>query len=73
MSRIEEIKRLEAEYKDADTNARLKLLVEKYGIEEVIAASGLSLSSVTQYTTRTNTHPVAWKTLIKAETILSQI
>ena len=73
MSRIEEIKRLEAEYKDADTNARLKLLVEKYGIEEVIAASGLSLSSVIQYTTRTNTHPVAWKTLIKAETILSQI
>lgn len=73
MSRIEEIKRLKAEYKDADTNARLKLLVEKYGIEEVIAASGLSLSSVTQYTTRTNTHPVAWKTLIKAETILSQI
>ena len=73
MSRIEEIKRMEAEYKDADTNARLKLLVEKYGIEEVIAASGLSLSSVTQYTTRTNTHPVAWKTLIKAETILSQI
>ena len=73
MSRIEEIKRLEAEYKDADTNARLKLLVEKHGIEEVIAASGLSLSSVVQYTTRTNTHPVAWKTLIKAETILSQI
>ena len=64
MSRIEEIKRLEAEYKDTDTNARLKLLVEKHGIEEVIAASGLSLSSVTQYTTRTNTHPVAWKTLI---------
>ena len=73
MSRIEEIKRLEAEYKDADTNARLKLLVEKHGIEEVIAAFGFSLSSVTQYTTRTNTHPVAWKTLIKAETILSQI
>lgn len=73
MSRIEEIKRLEAEYKDVDTNARLKLLVKKYGIEEVIAASGLSVSSVVQYTTRTNTHPVAWKTLIKAETILSQI
>ena len=73
MSRIEEIKRREAEYEDADTNARLKALVEKHGIEEVIAASDLSLSSVTQYTTRTNTHPVAWKTLIKAETILSQI
>ena len=73
MSRIEEIKRRATEYEDADTNARLKALVEKHGIEEVIAASGLSLSSVTQYTTRTNTHPVAWKTLIKAETILSQI
>ena len=73
MSRIAEIKRRAGEYHDADTNARLKLLVEKYGIEEVIAASGLSVSSVVQYTTRTNTHPVAWKTLIKAETILSQI
>lgn len=74
MSRIDRIKKLAAEYEDTnDTNARLKTLVEKYGIEEVVAASGLSVSSVVQYTTRTNTHPVAWKTLIKAETILSQI
>ena len=73
MSRIEEIKKRAAEYEDADTNARLKVLVEKHGIEEVVAASGLSVSSVVQYTTRTNIHPVAWKTLIKAETILSQI
>ena len=34
MSRIEEIKKRAAEYEDADTNARLKALVEKHGIEE---------------------------------------
>ena len=73
MSRIEEIKKRAAEYEETNTNARLKTLVEKFGIEEVVAASGLSVSSVVQYTTRTNPHPVAWKTLIKAETILSQI
>ena len=44
MSRIEEIKKREAEYEDTDTNARLKALVEKHGIEEVVAASGLSVT-----------------------------
>lgn len=73
MSRIEQIKKHAAEYEETNTNARLKALVEKHGIEEVVAASGLSVSSVVQYTTRTNTHPVALKTLIKTETILSQI
>lgn len=73
MTRLEKIKQLADKYEDTNTNTLLKALVEKYGIEEVVAASGLSASSVVQYTTRTNASPVAWKTLIKAETVLSQI
>lgn len=78
MTRLEKIKQLADEYdkkqiEDKVTNTRLKALVEKHGIEDVSAASGLAMSSVVQYVTKADSYLVSWKALIKAETILSQI
>lgn len=78
MTRLEKIKQLADEYdkkqfEDKLTNKRLKALVDKHGVEEVSAASGLAMSSIVQYVTKTDPYIVSWKAIIKAETVLSQI
>lgn len=55
-----------------DTNKRLIILVEKYGIERVSVASGLKISSVALYTSRKNPPRVSEATVKKAEYVLNQ-
>lgn len=48
---------------------RFKHLVEVYGVDNVVAATGLKFSSVNQYCQKTN-YAVSTSTLLKAEYIL---
>lgn len=51
---------------------RLKVLVEKHGIDKVSAASGLGYASIATYTSKPN-YAVSTATLLKAEHILGKL
>ena len=76
---IEKIKQAAEKYdkqtkekKSAENNQRLKELVAEYGIDRVVAATGLSAGSVVLYTTRNTAHHCSDYALEKAVTILKQ-
>jgi hypothetical protein len=74
---IELIKKAAADYDASNETTgeqrteRFKTLVEKYGVDNVCAATGLKCSSVVKYTQKNN-YPIAMQTLVKAETILGK-
>lgn len=80
LSEIKRIKRIAADYDknqeiaatQCDTNERLTVLVRKYGVEIVGAASGLKVSSVTLYISRSKPPRVSEATVKKAEYVLKQ-
>lgn len=55
------------------TNKRLSALIDVHGVEKVSAASGLKVTSLLQYTKKSNPPPVSDYAVTKAETILSNI
>lgn len=78
MNKIERIKMLISEYeksieKNSKTNDRLTTLVNAHGVETVSLASGLKISSIIQYTTKTNSPKVSSSTIEKAEYVLNQL
>ncbi|MCP4984684.1 MAG: hypothetical protein GY928_01085 [Colwellia sp.] len=56
---------------DKNTNRRLVKLVDKYGIEAVVIATGLKASSIVLYTSRNTAPQIKEATISKAESILS--
>jgi len=77
MTRLEKIKQSAENYdtaikQDTSTNDRLRVLVEKYGVEEVSAASGLAVSTLLHYTRRIASLRASLHSVIKAETVLSK-
>jgi hypothetical protein len=77
MTRLDKIKVAAEKYdtaikQDTSTNDRLRVLVEKYGVEEVSAASGLAVSSLLHYTRRVAPLRASLHSVIKAETVLSK-
>ena len=77
MTRLDKIKVAAEKYdtaikQDTSTNDRLRVLVKKYGVEEVSAASGLAVSSLLHYTRRVASLRASLHSVIKAETVLSK-
>jgi len=80
MTRLDQIKEAAAEYdkrqqtlyKNVDAGDRIKQLIEQYGIEDVMAASGLKMSTLSQYMYKSNNLKAATRVLGKLEAVLSQ-